>query len=47
MCQLFVEGDKVPNVNVAVVLFQENVLANLISDILLVVANKQPEGTDL
>jgi hypothetical protein len=38
--QLFVERDKVANVNVAIVLLEENVFADLISDKTLAIASK-------
>jgi len=31
VCEFFVEGDKVPNVNIAVVLLQKDIFADLVS----------------
>jgi hypothetical protein len=31
VCKLLIEGDKVSNIDVAIVLFQENILADLVS----------------
>lgn len=31
VCQLFVEGNEMPNVDIAVILFQENILSDLVS----------------
>ncbi len=40
VCQLFVEGDEMANIDIAKVLLEENVLADLISSRELIAANK-------
>jgi hypothetical protein len=40
MCQLFVERDEVPDIDVTIVLFEEDVLADLVSGSVLAAATE-------